>query len=393
MHFSNAKPEMARQFRLSTSKLALTYPQCDADKDQVLARIHDCFGRTLKWAIVATENHQDGNKHLHVGIKLERRRDIRSSNMLDDLAGSHGNYQNMRDQYDWVRYIVKDGDFVSYGIDVQQFLERKKRRLGEVAFKVAKMVKAGKKLGDIDAEHPGFVMKNMDKIQKYIEWASEEEHLKCKEAWEPIAIENGMDPFEKSIAQYCNEIPKKKKFGTPHLFIYGPSGVGKTSLVRWLELYFRVYHVPIDEDFYDLYNDQNYDLIVLDEFRSQKKLQWMNSFLGGSTQVLRKKGAQVVKRKNLPVIILSNFSLRECYSLVDQQKFQTISRRLLQIWMDKPLSFLPAPYAGLMPVPDAVGYVDEVPDLPPPPPVLVRQRAIRPGDEYVPEFIGQQNVA
>jgi len=119
------------------------------------------------------------------------------------------------------------------------------------------------------------------------------------------------------------------------LFISGERNRGKTSLIEYLERSLSVYHIPHTEDFYDAYDDE-YDLAVLDEFKGQKTLQWMNEFLQGSRMTLRKKGSQHLKVKNMPVIILSNYSLGECYpkAAIDG-RLTTLEARLLCVSVDK----------------------------------------------------------
>lgn len=72
----------------------------------------------------------------------------------------------------------------------------------------------------------------------------------------------------------------------------------------------------MDEDFYDFYDDDQYDLIVLDEFKGQKTIQHMNRWLDGQKMTIRKKGSQGLKTKNLPIIIISNYSPQEVYHKV-----------------------------------------------------------------------------
>ena len=68
------------------------------------------------------------------------------------------------------------------------------------------------------------------------------------------------------------------------------------------------------EDFYDFYADKDYHLCVLDEFKATKTIQFLNLWLQGCTMNIRKKGSQALKVSNIPTIILSNYSLDECYS-------------------------------------------------------------------------------
>lgn len=70
--------------------------------------------------------------------------------------------------------------------------------------------------------------------------------------------------------------------------------------------------MSVTEDWLDGF-DNDYDLVVIDEFKGQKTIQFLNEFLQGSRMTLKQKGKQYLKEKNVPVIILSNFRLDECY--------------------------------------------------------------------------------
>ena len=75
------------------------------------------------------------------------------------------------------------------------------------------------------------------------------------------------------------------------------------------------------------------DLCVLDEFRAQKTVQFLNHFLDGSHMPLRQKGRQTLKTDNLPCIILSNFSLEECYCNSGVDKLETLRCRLCEVYV------------------------------------------------------------
>ena len=100
-----------------------------------------------------------------------------------------------------------------------------------------------------------------------------------------------------------------------------------------------MYHMPTTEEFYDQYSD-DYDLVVMDEFKGQKTIQWMNQFLQGSPMPIRKKGSQGMKYKNLPVVILSNYRLSECYvKAANDGRLSTLECRLEIIEIDSMIDF------------------------------------------------------
>ena len=68
----------------------------------------------------------------------------------------------------------------------------------------------------------------------------------------------------------------------------GAGGIGKTTLVTMMEEIYSlsIYRWPKDERWWDLYGDGQYDLIVLDEFRSQKMITELNPILSGDPTTL-----------------------------------------------------------------------------------------------------------
>jgi len=109
-----------------------------------------------------------------------------------------------------------------------------------------------------------------------------------------------------------------RPFRSPQLYLWGPPATGKTSFLRLLDTMLRIYYFP-SEAFYDHYNDDDYDLIVMDEFgptHDLKPMQEYNKWLDGQVMSIRKKGSQGLKTKNLPFIICSNYPPERVYHKV-----------------------------------------------------------------------------
>ena len=97
------------------------------------------------------------------------------------------------------------------------------------------------------------------------------EFKKAKKTWVEFSAEqlDGMSSTEKQIATWLNlNLFKPREFKQPQLYLYGPKNVGKTTLVEWLGNFATVYSMPTSEDFYDSYNEEFHDLVVMDEFRA-----------------------------------------------------------------------------------------------------------------------------
>jgi len=347
-------------FRLQGKTLFLTYPQCHWAPNDAAIFIRNKLNN-VEWTIWGREKHADGSPHLHAIVSLSKRCDLQSPNCLD-LAGaalsvSHGDYRVARDPKAVLDYVTKDGDIFCDGTTLDaaklQFATAagKKRSATETLLEA---MSQGKTILQAAEENPGTLTHAVLHQDKILRWhtsrllASIEPPLKFVSAAPPF-LEGGI--WDSVIATWLmNNMTGTRVFGKKQLWIAGPTMVGKTTFANRLAEMFRIYWVP-DEDFYDDYVDQNYDLIVFDEYRHQKTILWMNRFCDGSVCPLRQKGRQTVKRINHPIIVLSNFRMRECYPNVEEAHFDTLKRRFEEVWVERRLE------VGITSIPRAVAPI------------------------------------
>lgn len=62
--------------------------------------------------VIAREKHEDGNYHLHAFIKLDKKVNIGDPTIFD-VEGFHPNIQGARSNADVIKYVTKDGDWIS----------------------------------------------------------------------------------------------------------------------------------------------------------------------------------------------------------------------------------------------------------------------------------------
>lgn len=307
----------ARNFRLNAKNLYLTYPQCDEDPAFIIEQCRCYWEDDLVWVVCGREQHMDGNNHLHIAISLKRRVDYRQPDCLDWLAGQHGNYQVLKNKARCLKYCTKEDDFEEFGIDVLQYLEAATTHKSQKSVEVAQGVMNDESLPSLNLRFPGFFLMNLPKIQTYQSWCEVMKSLDSGNLLEfPTVFQAGLSNSEGQILTWIggNLMGRPTRaFSTRQLFLHGETNLGKTSLLMLLAKFFRIFWTPMDEDFYDGYSDKDYDLIIMDEFKCQKQISWLNGFVQGSPHKLRIKGGQVTKMKNLPVIVTSNYSLAECY--------------------------------------------------------------------------------
>lgn len=339
------QPAAASKYRIETKSIFYTWPQCDTDKEIVLSRMIPFWQKYgIEFIIVCQEKHKDGNLHLHALSVCENKRSCTTARWADHFAGKHGDYVTARGIKKSVEYIQKKGDWVVYPPNYdfakrwrEAFPNGHKRKVGD---QVATHLREGGNWKQLvlTSEHSGFVMLNFRKIEEYESALKRakaaESALASKEAWRYVDVLPSMSSSEQLIVQWMNKNLGgiSRTLGEAQLYVHGTTGVGKTHLVQKLRTFFRVYDVCMNEDWMDDYCDEDYDLVVMEEFKGQKQITWMNQFLDGQPCPLRRRGKSAyLKTKNLPVIILSNWSLERAYKNSSEEKLAPLLRRLFVV--------------------------------------------------------------
>ena len=328
----SASSSSASSYHLCAKNLSLTYPQCETPASTVLERVRDHFGDNLRFAVVCRETHRTGEPHLHVAVALKMRIQTRQADWADVFAGKHGNYQATRSMRRWVAYVAKEGDVVSHGVDLQAYLQAAAGKQSTRAAVVAEAVKEGKTLAQLDEDHGDFLLLHMKKVQEYQAFQHRKKQRVARLGEGVFTfLSFDMEDYNIAIASWLDaNLLAKREFKQRQLYVYGPPDVGKTHLILHLERHgIRVYRMPYDGKWYDTYDDDSYDLIVLDEFKGQKTIQEMNLWLEGGPMMVNRRGtAPVLKRANLPFIILSNYAPRAAYRNCSEERLSPLLARL-----------------------------------------------------------------
>lgn len=308
-----------KRFHLQSKKFFLTFPQNDTAKETALENIKlhlPCYS----WVMIAQENHKDGEKHLHIGIEFKEKVRTRKVDYFDCITGKHGNYKTMKSVAGTIKYLRKEDPSPLIDGDVPVDGKSKKDNKGD---SVASMINAGINLHEVYNEEPGYFMTHKRQIEELAGWLAVKKLKESLTAFPGRFLYTGLDQGTMEITSWLNgnlnkDVPRPIK--SAQLYVRGPANSRKTSLATFLSKWFRIYWVPKDEAFYDYYNDEDYDIIVFDEFKMQKSLQWINSFIEGAPVLVRKKGVSgTMKLKNLPVIFLTNYSVQTLLADPDDQ--------------------------------------------------------------------------
>lgn len=330
---------MAKEFRIQGQNFLLTYPQNDTAPEVALERIENHeWPVPFKYAIVCQETHQSGDAHLHAVVAFQALLRTRCSTFFDFVAGKHPNIQGCRSVKNSAMYVAKHGKFVTSKSFPMELLEQKSSKSSSIAGKII----GGSSVHEICREDPGFFLLNKRKIEDFHAYA-QRKIAKPLKSWTPILINLDWSAAQQQIAEWLNDnlfVPRQ--YGAKDLYIFGPTAIGKTSLLLWLSQYCRVYQMP-SEDFYDHYDDDDYDLVTYDEFKAGKPIEFLNQWCQAAPQPLKKKGISAyIKKKHLPTIFTSNFSIRQNYHVVnekDPSALDPLERRLLQVEVKNTFKF------------------------------------------------------
>ncbi|ALE29596.1 replication associated protein [Lake Sarah-associated circular virus-6] len=101
-----------KKFRATAKNFALTFPQCDMNKEDAFQKIMD--EHKPAYLCVAEEEHKDGSPHLHALISFSSKKNIKDPkhfDLSDNESTFHCNIQSCKSVADWKRYIKKDGKY------------------------------------------------------------------------------------------------------------------------------------------------------------------------------------------------------------------------------------------------------------------------------------------
>lgn len=278
--------------RLKAKGWFCTWPQCPLKKEEAL-KILDSRLRIAEY-VICEEKHKDGSPHLHAFIKLMDRVYFKSDRF--DLEGHHGSYEVAKSLKAVIRYVIKDKNYIS-NIDIKKYLAKKGKLTKEDL------------LADVDTLLDEGKINPMQ-VASWYRNSCVYKMLQKKRMPEVM--------------------PEKRR----HLWIWGPSNTGKTTCLRnkmrekGEDNFFQI---PTNNDWVG-YKDQYY--IYFDEFKGQLSCQELNRLCDGGAK-MNVKGGSVQIRYDCQVIILSNFSIEECYPHVSTVVLESLRNRFIEARSDE----------------------------------------------------------
>lgn len=299
------------RYRVRTSKLYLTYPQCTLSKEEAYDLLWDIFNP--KELLVAFERHKNGDPHLHSYVELHESKEYVSCNFAD-IGGFHGNYQSCRSEKRVLQYCTKEDNFKST-FDVNVLLQGGKASRAIVG----KRILEGTELTTIVEEFPQYIF-GYKKLKTDIEEYKEDKRIDQRDEL-PGELPN---PWNKRMPV---DLDNKKC----HYWVYSHEpDRGKTT--AFLE--------PIYENYKACWKDQtepywtiakDTEIIIFDEIeRGHLKHSALNMICNGKKEYRLFQGGNIKLPRKPLVIICSNFSIKEVFPYA----YKLVEIRFIEICVD-----------------------------------------------------------
>ena len=294
---------MSKKFRLNSSQLFLTYPQCSLSRENILEFMKSKFQNNLKDYLICQEVHKDGGLHIHCYISLFDRINYIDPHCLD-IIDYHGRYEPMKHKEKTIEYLLKEDKNTLSSIDWRQWLmqskthQKRQNNLDKFNYVIENGLTTAVQTGNIALVQLPQYQKALDIYNTLNE---KDDRLDLPERLET--------PWNFNLN--INLVSKKC-----HYWIYSTkSNYGKTTFAQELMKKYKA-ELWNSEEKYQPQIKRKTQMIVLDEFsqRNCLTISILNMMMDG-TIYLTAKGINAWKLDQKPlVIILSNFSPLDIYT-------------------------------------------------------------------------------
>lgn len=220
------------KFRFCANTVFLTYPNCYLSMHQVMDHFKSKF--KIKSGVVALEKHVSGEPHIHAWVQFPRKFNSRNCRIFDidnyhpnvGFDKSYGRKSARKSKIDIFKYIIKDGIYIEYNINVKKYLQENKNHKAHIA---ESLVNGSISLIQAVRDEPNLIF-SLSNLQRNLNL----------------------------FASLCsmNSFVSRKSF-----WLYGSPGIGKSFSVR---SQFKDLYLKLQNKWWDGYVSQKY--VLLDDF-------------------------------------------------------------------------------------------------------------------------------
>lgn len=299
------------RYRIRSSKLFLTYPQCTLSKEAAFEELTELFHP--KELLVASEEHKNGDPHIHAYVELNVASEFTDAKFAD-IGGFHGNYQACRSAKNVVKYCTKADRFMST-FDVSTCLKG-----GEGAKAIiGKRIIEGAQLTAVVEEFPQYIF-GYKKLKQDIEEYKQDKIIDERDDLpadlpNPWGIRMPVDTDNKQC----------------HYWVYSkqPNKGKTTGFLEPIHSKHKAYWKDQTEPYWNIPKDT--EIIIFDEFQTgQMKASEMNMICDGKKEFRIFMGGERRLDCKPLVIVCSNYSIKEVWP----NMYTLVSARFNEINVD-----------------------------------------------------------
>jgi hypothetical protein len=276
------------QSKIQSAQWFNTYPKCTLSPQELLDNLQ--LVAPLQEYVIAHELHKDGTSHLHAYLKYSKK--IYFTPKKFDVGEFHGNYQTARSSKAVIGYCTKGSEYIS-NINIEALKNHHSKKILPEHF---------------DRDALELLDEGILNPMSYLNFKKNQAAYK----------------LDKRLLLNKDELPNKNK--KRHIWLHGPSNCGKTyKLNEFIQIHTptNCFQLPYNND-YSGYDGQGY--LYADEFKGQITIQDINRMCDGNAKVNTKGGsAQICLNPTL--IIVSNYTIAECFNKADQNILDSLYNR------------------------------------------------------------------
>nr|ANA76338.1 replication-associated protein [Euphorbia caput-medusae latent virus] len=321
-------------FRLQGKSIFLTYPKCPLLPIFLIDYLYQLLNNfNPTYARVCTENHQDGEPHLHCLVQMDKRFNTTNQRFFDikdpnGVATYHPNCQVPRRDADVADYIAKGGQFDERGILRASRRSPKKTRDTIWAAILTESTSKSEFLVRVQHEQPYVWATQL----RNLEYAANSKWPEPITVFEPrfVAFPRIPEPIQQwaETNLFTDQIPDRPIT----LIIEGPSKTGKTAWARSLGRH-NYYCGGVDFSNYDVFALYN----VIDDIPFQY-LPCKKELLGCQKDftVNEKYRKKTRIKGGIPTIILCNPDQSYRIALTNSEMYEWSTHNVLHIEIKDP---------------------------------------------------------
>lgn len=318
-----------KEYQIKRKNVFFTFPKSEILPNELIIGLlsFPSFEHNIDYIFCGAEEHKDGSPHLHCLLMLKKTIQFRLNSLKTHLKVKHFNDAgHIRKLWESLAYVCKNGVVTTWPaeVDYNKMIKAGKYKKGiksELVFQKAIEANHDTDIDDFlvdlcdDTALGAFAAYRVKPISDFFKiyhgTMKRREHVSPALPTQITSWILGQNHPTVDIWSWLSNVLKREmKLGEKHLYIWGPTMSGKSSLIDYLmNQKWNIYFIPKAEDFFDGIKDKHWDLAICDEVRGKDQtIQFWNQWCD-RTMPLKQKGKMAfLKNRVIPTILLSNYS-------------------------------------------------------------------------------------